>query len=335
VNQLINGFVPQLHFDTSGLNPEQKRLLASLKVRMGFTVAYIGKIALLHEQKSSSEARKFLRAFEEAAKKSDKSTALIACNQLCKVKVPNVVSLESNIDAARLLLSIRDDDASDKQYSNIVVLCDQTISVSVMELLSIDDPNYGVYSKGRELFANCLEQSDLLCSTPLEAAYNWTISCRSAIDGKIYFCMHDTVNIRCNGLVAGQLFHDTNNSEYALDFLKKGTMYYTIERNGNDNNDKYIHPIADLFFLSDKDELVLVSIIGGGSETAFEKVKQLTTWIQKEKNNISKYKLRGVVLAHNVHETSKHNSETGVSIVCVEEAMSLLGGLAQISNWLE
>jgi len=40
VNQLLNGFVPQLHFDISGLSTEQKRMLASLKVRLGFKVAH-------------------------------------------------------------------------------------------------------------------------------------------------------------------------------------------------------------------------------------------------------------------------------------------------------
>jgi len=269
--------------------------------------------------------------FREAARRSDKSTALKACNELCKIDVPNDAYSEANVDAARLLLGVSDDNTSDKQYSDIVVLRDETISVSVMKLLSIKDPNYFVYFTGRDLFANCLEESDLLSSTPLEAAYYWTLSCRSALNGKIKFCRGgDIFYIRCNDLEAGRLFPGTNSSEYALDFLKKGTMYYANERNGKDT-----HPLADLFFLSDDDELVLVDITGGGSATAFEKVEKLTTWIQNEQSNLSKFQLRGVVLAPNVKDISKYNSETGVSIVCGVDAVSLLGGLAQIAQWLE
>jgi hypothetical protein len=74
--------------------------------------------------------------------------------------------------------------------------------------------------------------------------------------------------------VAGRLFPATNSSKYALDFLKKSTMYYANERNDTDVNGTLTHPLVDLFFLSDKDELVLVDITGGGSRE-----------VKEEKNN--------------------------------------------------
>ena len=95
------------------------------------------------------------------------------------------------------------------------------------------------------------------------------------------------------------------------------------------------NPLADLFFLSNEDELVLIDITGEGESTARNKVKDLEEWIKKEKNKIPQYKLLGIVLAHHVEGTSTYNIESGVSLIRKNDALLLLGGLSQIAEWLE
>lgn len=54
----------------------------------------------------------------------------------------------------------------------------------------------------------------------------------------------------------------SDSSVYNLDFLKNGVMYYTDERVGG----KPSHPLADLFFITEANELVLVDVYGGMSK---------------------------------------------------------------------
>ena len=66
-------------------------------------------------------------------------------------------------------------------------------------------------------------------------------------------------NINCKYLLPGRLFPETNNSKNSLDFLEKDTIYYVDEKDRHKAN----HPLEDLFFITDKNELVLIDIYGG------------------------------------------------------------------------
>jgi hypothetical protein len=162
------------------------------------------------------------------------------------------------------------------------------------------------------------------------------------VKGEIEFTDNCAVEIRCDKLEAGRLFPGTDSSEYELQFLEKGTMYYADENSKAPNTTTKVkgkppHPLADMFFLSDDNELVLIDITAGGSDIVAKKVTNLAAWIEKEQNKLRdeyKYKLRGVVLAPNALDDSSYDKLTGVSIVCGSKAESLLGGLAQISQWL-
>ena len=100
------------------------------------------------------------------------------------------------------------------------------------------------------------------------------------------------------------------------------------------------HPLADFFFISNKNELVLVDITSGDDKTVSSKKNKLVNWINENKEKIlndNNYTLCGVVLApNNIETTNEEKNEKGsVSIVCGESAMILLGGLRQIAQWSE
>ena len=79
------------------------------------------------------------------------------------------------------------------------------LTTSLETLLSMRDPNFEVYNEGRIKFKSMLSQDDFLSSTPLEAAYTWTLSTTSAIEGVLAF--HECeFTITCNELDSARLF---------------------------------------------------------------------------------------------------------------------------------
>ena len=151
-----------------------------------------------------------------------------------------------------MLLGIEDSDDFSKQFSDVFSLSDDELTVSIKKLIKFSDPNIKVYETGRELFKKRLTSSDLISSTPLEVSYYWTLSCASALYGQIKFYKNVIYKIRCEQLLARRLFPEMDNKVYDLSFLKPNIIYYADEK----NDGKLLHPSADLFFLSDNNELV-------------------------------------------------------------------------------
>jgi len=333
VNQVM-AVVPELTIDASDFGYTARRLLASLKCRLGFKLTELCFYSVLHCRGSNDDAEQFLRDFAEAKAgiQHDTISALQECNKVSKYNLESRVTKTSNDDAVAVLLGIDDAALADPgmiQISDTFSLTEGLITFNISKLLNIFDPNIQVYDTGRNLFQSSLEAPDLFSGTPLEAAYYWTLSCRSALNKKLFFTVNDTFSIHCKYLKPGRLFPGTYSSEYDLDFLERSTIYYADERNKGSST----HPIVDLFFLTDVDELVLVNIYGGNYENfADDKREKIDAWIVKEKCNIP-YKLRGVVLAPNVN--MEMGELTDVVIVSGGEAIKLLGGLGQIYQWFE
>ena len=54
---------------------------------------------------------------------------------------------------------------------------------------------------------------------PLEAAYNWSLSCSSALNKELLFlCHEDSFKFECKELLPGRLFPQTDSSEYDKSF---------------------------------------------------------------------------------------------------------------------
>jgi len=128
----------------------------------------------------------------------------------------------------------------------------------------------------------------------------------------------------------GRLFPGDDDANYDLSFLQPHTMYYADER----DNGKNTHPLAEICFLTQSNDLVLINVYGGKSKKSVdEKMKKFINWILMEQCHVEKYKLQGVVLAP--HTNTPSRKEYGVSIVAGTDAVKLLGGLQQIYQWLE
>ena len=86
-----------------------------------------------------------------------------------------------NPNTARLMVGIEEEEfeSIERQVNDIVVI-DNRITSSLRTLLDANDPNFPVYSAGQTLFLNLLQETDFLSSTPLEAAYCWSLSCISS-----------------------------------------------------------------------------------------------------------------------------------------------------------
>lgn len=123
--------------------------------------------------------------------------------------------------------------------------------------MKLSDPKVEVYTTGAELFLNSLTSPDLLSYTPLEAAYYWTLFCRSFLDGTIDFGDNIKFSIKCKSLKSGCMFPDSNSSNYVFDFLEYNTMYYVNERNGLDT-----HRLADFFSLVMMTNLFSLILLG-------------------------------------------------------------------------
>jgi len=149
------------------------------------------------------------------------------------------------------------------------------LSTSLSNLLSWTDPKISVFNEGNALFSLMLTDEDYLSATPLEAAYIWSLSSKSALGGGLKF-PHSYFTIKCKKLLSARLFPGGNSSLCDSSFLKKDILYYADERNG-----KPTHPLAYIFFITKDKQLVLVDVTGGNDNNMLltNKRKNLVDWI--------------------------------------------------------
>lgn len=338
VNQVISGSVDELLVHSGNLEEKDIPLYPILKTRLGLLLNEKRLMGILHGLGRDEEAKKLFNDLQSTIQKREQIKVLQDYIARYEVELP--LTLERDPDAARIIRGVTDMDNTYyidiKRFSDAIVLPNGLISLSVMKLLQVEDSNLSVYTVGRDLFRKYLysplDEPDLFSSSLLEAAYYWALSCRcSDLGGGIKF-RYDTLFFRCTDLLPGRLFPGTNSSIYDLSILKQNVMYYADERGSSP-----VHPLAKVFFVtsydqSTFDELVLVDISGRSREAAEERANNLATWIQQEKDNISDLRLLGVVLAPNAEGSSKKYN--GVTLLCGNDTIRLLGGLGQIHRWI-
>lgn len=209
-------------------NAEAKRLLTSLKFRLVAKLRELGIVSVLHRRSSNPIAERFLRDFEKnAIEAPDVVTALRLCNRLCVIKLPSVVT--DDVDAAKLLVGVKDDIVSSRRLPGLITLPDGLLTVSLNNLLAMDDPGCVLYSQGKDLFEQCILAPDLLASSPLEASYRWVLACRSSVTGRLIF-NQSVFKIQCSKLIPGRIFASVDSSDYNLEALEANVLYYAQEK---------------------------------------------------------------------------------------------------------
>ena len=312
------------------LNPVQRKLLATLRVRLGAKLTKDGLGSLHIKEKMTL---KFLQDFKEAASEESVTKALVRCLNLCPLEVDS--SQSKNVNAVKLLCGITDTDLSDeleRQVAEMVVLGDKVTS-SLGHLLTIHDTAFPIYSLGLLRFYNVLthrQSINYFAQTPLGAAYCWVLSCKSAVEGILRMGKYSWP-IKCKDLRPHRLFKGHDVTDYADNFKKmeSDTIYYVEEGKGT-----LAHPLCDIFFCTKKNDLVLINVTGGGKKAVEEKIADLSSWIEREQGKID-VTLHGVVLAPMFYPPVDVSTESiSTKCVCGDEARHCLGGLQQILRWL-
>ena len=255
-----------------------------------------------------------------------------------------------NKDAARLLFGVREDKTDSnwifQKRMNLgitVVGRDRLITCNLQTLLGLQDPKIEPFNVGKDLFLTALqtEKTDLLSSTPLAYAYFWTLACESALTGRVRFDSELEFKIKCKQLKKYRSFKD-HSTELDLDCVKQmksNVMYYADEpkpypsSEGETSGSNDSHPIADLFFVTEDDELVLIDVTGGNQNTVQTKMTEKAKSLKANGDKGDGKEIRCIILAPNMDETVKREGE-GVDVVHGRNAIRSLRGLGQILPWL-
>ena len=99
----------------------------------------------------------------------------------------------------------------ERQVQDIVVV-GSLVTTSLERLITSDVPRFSIYGLGRdrlEMILRSPKTIDFMSQTPLEAAYGWLLSCRSAKIGGLTIGFK-TWQIKCNDLQPYRLFNGHN-----------------------------------------------------------------------------------------------------------------------------
>ncbi|KAJ1437706.1 hypothetical protein B484DRAFT_428226 [Ochromonadaceae sp. CCMP2298] len=340
--------VPELHFshppDLSDF--VEKRLWATLLFRLMIKVQKEVELGGLHRRSAGADS--FLRGFQTKANgfsivdKNARRKALGDCIEFVTLSENIEVSDVHSANACQLLLGVADVDtkAWKRQESELVVLPNRRLSVSLQRLLKIYDEKVPVYRKGAEFFhdkAFCAT-GDFLSSTPLEAAYVWTLAVHLAKFKSIKF-LFDSFDVeKLVKIKSGRLFPGNQVDKPDIDAitaLRKDALYYAAEKDGLHAT----HSRADIWFRTTDEEVVLIDVFGGqNAEKLANKVQNLQDLID-DWNNKTEFKgLRtfvGVVLAPSIPDPSARKTLDKVQQVVGSDARELLGGLDQVFRWFD
>ena len=319
-------------------NPSRSycRRLATLQLRLHTKIRQLGITSVLHRRNDCIKTETFLSAFQAAAADATIDQVPETCMQLCEFD--SFEQLETDPNAAKLLLCIPESKRESEEYRqlpNLLLVTGGLLTTSIDSLLARTDPNVMVYNIGKLHFRSMLAREDYLSSTPLEAAYIWTLSTQAAVAGSLEF-LYTAFEINCRELLRARLFPGDNSGVYDTSFLRPDILYYVDERDG-----KPTHPLADVFFITENKKLVLINITGGDARKVLQKRRNLLNWIELTGGCINGYTLYGVVLAP--HDSSGKSStayvpNTATSEVVVVRGMDArihLRGLDQIFECLE
>lgn len=92
------------------------------------------------------------------------------------------------------------------------------------------------------------------------------------------------------------------------------------------------HPLADIFFRTDLNQIVLIDISGIRDDSGKEKALK-KKWIATEQPKHPEFQIIGIVLAPFAVGESSTDTESGVIVVRGLEARQMLGGLGQVANF--
>ena len=168
------------------------------------------------------------------------------------------------------------------------------------------------------------------------------IATRFALEGSIEFTQNHSFEMKCSNILPGRLFSagsDAGGGDNLTELLRKDVLYMV---DGRRRGQRQSLPLADLFFVTEKKQIVLISITGDSDvvRRVNKRQRNLEKWIQQQQqshddDDDSGFTVHGVQLAP-FDDAHHHVSRS----VCINadlrgvDAMYLLGGLGQVAGWL-
>lgn len=188
----------------------------------------------------------------------------------------------------------------------ILPICSKTVSCDLTCLLSLSSDQ--VYNVGRYAMRRMLSQNaDCLERTPLQIAFQWALGCRASFHKRLVF--HTKVFLFSCEQVQTKTMTILPGCETDI---KKHIMYYSLQEN------------ITLYFKSDVNELVFVDVTSN---------RNLRRKPKKMKRALSGFKnCFGIIIAPNAVGRNIVNDR--VIVIRGKAACALLGGLAQVLQWI-
>ena len=352
--QAVMKDIDQLAFpaDPSGFDGTNQRLWATLLFRLSDRVSRLAGALHLDNDADFSKLKEDFRKASQQATSGDAaavSKALKECINLCCFAKYDDLGIPKGCDAVDLLLGLKEEDLDDidaKIGSGLVAIpaeSESMLHTASLRALALHkyfheekcrDVAKSVFMQGATRFRDHVTTKDVLASTPLECAYVWTIATQSARYGKLKFGQFSFC-IACKEILGGRLFDSNDRGSFNMQEAKnlsKDTIYYADES----KRGKASHPFGDIFFRTDRDEIVLIDITGTVGRSKFDKKgRKLAEWTkqahEQESAGLSFY---GVVLAPLLDgESAMYENSDNVVMICGEEARCLLGGFVQCMAW--
>ena len=258
------------------------------------------------------------------------------CLKLCSRQVSHRVGTPQK-GAVRLMAGIADEDLPKLDFKlPSVTIANDRITGTLESLLRCVDHEHQIYFEGQQRFILSLDEADtddMLSATPLEAAFTWSLSCIASANGYLRFSNKFTFALEPQHLQAGRLFGESNQLVTNSSTLTKHTvLYYVDEKKREGEEPKLSHPLCDLWFLTNNNQLVLIDVTGGVNSAA-KKMEKLKKWINSRASQELPYETFGIVLAPGDHKNSEEDATNNVCAVRGKDARQLLGGLAQCWEW--
>ena len=286
------------------LNKENNRLLPVLRTRIAMALqpAAIG-VGGLHRIRSSKEHATLIATLKNklhaaAKQRGENKTArqeqkkfLQECIFACPL--PRCMTTQGCMTtvhehATDLLLGMSDERVQEvgRRMNNLVVLPNGHLSTTIFQLFSFQDKDEArnrIYKVGRDRFHHAIQHDkDCMSGRPLEEAYLWTLSCSSLLNERLFFTdirgRNIIIPIKCTNIKPGRIFRTNDTAKFDFSDLQHNTMYYADETGRGEN--KYSHPLADMFFRTEDNHLVLIDIKGATVKTVKSKVTHLAEAIR-------------------------------------------------------
>ena len=263
--------LPRIRLPSGDWNGKARRLLATLRVKLGLFLVHIGLDQLHIPQDEKSDLRRTFRNIQDQLdKEGNLESKLIGALGSFSVALPGREKQVSG--ALDLLLGIADARAEDGRYPGVVSLDNRKLSLPLEMLLTVrdvKDESFNLFCDGQGLLIDSiLGNSDWCDGLVMERAYAWALSCKAATSAGrfrlkdagrefLFLCKELRDGIKqLNGKSARVFTKNGTPSIGGIRCIEHGVIYHALSEGGTTGT----HKGFDIWFKTKVNELVRSSV---------------------------------------------------------------------------